>query len=239
MKSLIVANWKMNPASAKDAKKLFDAVKKAKVKNAEVVICPPFIYLALLKGATLGAQDVFFEEKGAFTGEVSVAQLMDVKVEYVIVGHSERRRYFGETGEVINKKLKRVLAGGLTPVFCIGENTGENKPAVLEKQITEGLQNITREQFKNVVIAYEPVWAIGTGNNCSIDQTLSSALLVRKIISQLYTRELADTTRIIYGGSVNSTNSASYIKEAGCNGLLPGGASLNAEEFIKIVKSIG
>ena len=162
MKDLIVANWKMNPSSFKEAKKLFDSVKKTKSKNAEVVICPPFLYLPLLKGATLGAQDVFWEEKGAFTGEISATQLKDLKVEYVIIGHSERRRYFGETNEAINKKLKKVLETGLKPIFCVGENESEDKAMVLEQQLTQSLMGISRDNAKHITIAYEPVWAIGT-----------------------------------------------------------------------------
>lgn len=242
MKPLIIANWKMNPATRKEAKRLFDAIKKKVMpKNAKVVICPSFVYLPLLKGMTLGAQNMFWEEKGAFTGEISTTQLKDLKVEYVILGHSERRKYLGETGEMINKKIKQALDAKLKIIFCIGEQTGDDKQLILEQQLTEGLKNITREQLKHIIITYEPIWAIslgdGRGQNCSVDQTLSSVLLIRKIISDLYNRDLADSMRVIYGGSVNSQNSASYIKEAGVNGLLVGGASLNAEEFIKIVKS--
>ena len=248
MKSLIIANWKMNPTSFREAKKLFDAVKKAKSKNTEVVICPPFVYISNLKfhppagrhgisNLFLGAQDVFWEEKGAFTGEISGPQLKDLKVEYVIVGHSERRKYFGETNETINKKLKKVLETGLKPIFCVGENEGEDKAMVLEKQITEGLQNISRSDAKSLSIAYEPVWAIGTGKNCSTDETMKSVLLIRKVASQLYNREIADSVRILYGGSVNGKNAANYLKDAGVQGLLVGGASLNPEEVLLIIKS--
>ncbi len=245
MKNLIIANWKMNPENAKEAKKLFDAVKKETrsrrqgTSGLEVVICPPFIYLYLLKGLGLGAQNVFWEEKGAYTGEISAPMLKDLRVEYVIVGHSERRKYFGETDEIINKKLKKILAEGLTPILCVGENASEEPSSVLGKQVTEGLRRVSNVngQLSNVIIAYEPVWAIGTGNNCSVDKAQTALLLIKKIISQLYTRELANSIRILYGGSVNSQNSAPYIKEAGFNGLLVGGASLDPEEFIKIIKS--
>ena len=186
----------------------------------------------------MGAQDLFWEENGAFTGEVSAMQLKDLKVEYVILGHSERRKYLGETGGIINKKIKQALDAKLEIIFCIGEQSGDDKQVVLEQQIIEGLKHITREQLKYITIAYEPVWAIGTGQNCSVDQTLSSVLLIKKIVSNLYNRELADSLRVLYGGSVSSQNSASYIKEAGVNGLLVGGASLDAEEFVKIVKSV-
>lgn len=246
MKNLIVANWKMNPVSQKEAKQIFDSVKKG-VKNitsAEVVICPPFVYLSSVSpqrgsqsegGFALGAQNCFWEEKGAFTGEISGAMLKDLGVEYVIIGHSERRKYFGETDEVINKKIKRALEGGLKVIFCIGETQEQHGPKgypgekykVLERQIKKGLAGI--KNLENINIAYEPVWAIGTGNNCSVQETKESVDYVRKFVKE--------NTRILYGGSVKSKNSGAYIKEAGSNGLLVGGASLNTEEFVKIIKS--
>jgi triosephosphate isomerase len=239
MKSLIVANWKLNPTTLKEAKQLFDALKKkTRNKNTEVVICPPFVYLPLLKGMVLGAQNMFWEEKGAFTGEISASQLKNLNVEYVLVGHSERRKYFNETNEIVNKKIKKAVAAGLVPIVCVGEQAGEDKAIVVEKQITEALLGISREQVKNLVVAYEPVWAIGTGNNCSVDQTLSSILFMRKIITQLYTREVADSVKMLYGGSVTSKNGAEYVKEAGVNGLLVGGASLDAQEFINLIASL-
>jgi len=240
MKNLIVANWKMNPSTEKEAMKLFDSVKKGvRRSSAEVIICPPFVYLPLFKGLTLGAQNVFYKEKGAFTGEVSSLMLKDLKVKYVIIGHSEARKYLGETDEVINKKIKEVLSVKLKPILCVGETIEqkENKLEILEKQIKGALKEISFKEAKNIVIAYEPVWAIGTGKNCSVDQTLSSVLLIKKIISKLYKRGLANNIRILYGGSVKSNNSGLYIKGAGVNGLLVGGDSLNAEDFIKIVKS--
>ncbi len=239
MKKLIVANWKMNPASQRDAEYLFGLVKKgvAELKEVQVVICPPFVFLPFLKGLILGAQNVFYKESGAFTGEISPSQLIDLEVEYVIVGHSEARKYLNESDELINKKIKECLKEKLIPILCVGENTGEEKSVVLEKQITEGLKDVYHEHAKKVVVAYEPVWAIGTGKNCSIKETVSSISLIKKVISNLYSSEVADNVRILYGGSVNSENSCFYIKETGVNGLLVGGASLDAQEFIKIVKS--
>jgi len=232
MKPLIVANWKMNPTSREEAKNLFNSIKEgigsAKI---EVVICPPFVYLPLLSGLTLGAQNVFYKEGGAFTGGISGAMLKDLRLEYVIVGHSESRRYLKETDEIINQKIKEALDSGLKIIFCIGETAEERdadqKNEVLERQIKKGLENI--ENLENINIAYEPVWAIGTGNNCSIEETKESIEFIRKLVRP--------DTRILYGGSVKSENSGEYIKDAGANGLLVGGASLNAEEFIKIVKS--
>lgn len=244
MKKLIIANWKCNPINLKEAKKLFNQInKKAKAKNTDIVVCAPFVYLGLLKGKNLGGQNVCFEEKGAFTGEVSALMLKDSGASYVIVGHSERRKYFGETNLHINGKIKNSLEAGLKPILCIGETKQEFemhlKPEVLETQIIEALKDITKEQIKKIIIAYEPVWAISSnaGENCSIDETMTSILFIRKIISEKYNREIADNMQIIYGGSVTSFNSKEYIKNAGANGLLVGSASLNAEEFIKIVKS--
>ena len=240
MKPLIVANWKMNPLTGKDAVKLFELVKRGikNTKKAEVVICPPFVYLPLLKGLVLGAQNVFYKEEGAFTGEVSCAMLKDLHVEYVILGHSEVRKNLQETDDIINKKIKEVLAASLTPILCVGEQEGEDKPAVLERQLSGAFKGITAKSTKDVIIAYEPVWAIGTGKNCGIEETMGSLLLIRKIISKLYTKDLASNMKVLYGGSVDAKNASSYINEAGANGLLVGGASLDAREFIEIVKSV-
>lgn len=232
MKNLIVANWKMNPVSQEEAKKLFDAVKEGvKGAKAEVVICPPFLYMGSLKGLILGAQDLFCEDKGAFTGEISCLMLRDLGIEYVIIGHSERRKYFAETDELINKKIKKALETGLKVIFCIGETIEERNAGktdeVIKTQVVNGLAGI--EDLANVNIAYEPVWAIGTGNNCPVDETKRVVSLVRSLVKK--------NIRVLYGASVKSENSGAYIRDAGANGLLVGGASLNAEEFVKIVKS--
>ena len=236
MKKLIVANWKMNPVSQKEAKEIFDAIREgARGMSSEVVVCPPSVYLyasAFGEGVIfMGAQNVHFEEKGAFTGEISAPMIKDLGVEYVIIGHSERRKYFAETDEILNKKVKKALETGLKVIFCIGETAEERdagkKNEVLERQIKQGLLGI--ENFENANIAYEPVWAIGTGNNCSVEETKESVSFIKGFLPK--------DTRVIYGGSVKSDNSGSYIKDAEADGLLVGGASLKAEEFIKIIKS--
>jgi len=232
MKNLIAANWKLNPTSKNKAEDIFERIKKGvKDTTAEVVVCPPFVFLPLLKGLALGAQNIFYEEKGAFTGEISPAMLKDLGVEYVIIGHSERRKYFGETDETVNKKIIKALTAGLKIIFCIGETAEERdvgkKNEILQRQIQQGLKDIV--DIENISVAYEPVWAIGTGNNCSVEETKESIDFIRKFVKQ--------DTRILYGGSVKSENSGAYIKEARANGLLVGGASLNAEEFANIVKS--
>jgi len=244
MKPLIVANWKMNPQTEKEAKQLFDSIKKGvkDIKTAEVVICPPSVYLASDKGGiSLGGQNCHWEEKGAYTGEISALMLKDLGADYVILGHSERRKYFKETDEEINKKIKKAVEVGLKVILCIGESAEEwkqdKKSQVLKSQLENGLDKVTKDGMKNISIAYEPIWAIGTGDSCSVDETMKSVLFIRQTLTNIYNREIADKTRILYGGSVNGENSGPYIKEALANGLLVGGASLKADEFIKIVKS--
>jgi triosephosphate isomerase (TIM) len=249
MKKLIVANWKCNPASQKEAKNLFGGIAKGarRIKKAETVVCPPFAWLAEapLKrgegGFTLGAQNCFYEQKGAFTGEVSPVMLKDAGCKYVIIGHSERRKYFGETDEVINKKIKAGLDAKLKIIFCVGETKeqrdGAKTEIVVKNQIAGGLQEIGASKMDEVVIAYEPVWAIGTGNACSVEESQRMRLFIIKVLSEIYNPKIAGETRVLYGGSATSQNSARYLKEAGFGGLLVGGASLNAEEFVKIIKS--
>ena len=224
-KPLIVANWKMNPATRDEAKKLFAGVKKL-----DAVVCPPSCFLdskILPSGVkfALGAQNCHWEEKGPFTGEISPKTLKELGIEYVIIGHSERRAHFYETDEMINKKLKAALNSGLIPILCIGEKEGEDAKAVIEKQINEDLKGIT--DIGKIIIAYEPVWAIGTGNFCEPQKAKTVLDLIKEKINN----------RILYGGSVNSKISADYIK-VGFDGLLVGGASLDAEEFSKIVKNV-
>lgn len=241
MKPLIVANWKCNPTSQVEAEELFNSVSKGvkNIENAEAVICPPFIYLPLLKGLTIGAQDCYYEEKGAFTAEISVAMLKDLGCKYIIVGHSERRKLFNETNENVNKKLKAVLEAGLIPIMCIGETEQEREQEKTEKilgeELIEGLEGIS--SISNLVIAYEPIWAIGTGNPCDVEEAKQMNLLIRKIVSKLYNSAVSKNIRILYGGSVKANNAEGYLKQAEFNGLLVGGASLKAEEFIEIVKS--
>lgn len=231
----------MNPDTIKVAKKLFAEEFKIKSKNTEIVICPPFVYLSQLKGNNLGAQNICFEEKGAFTGEVSVSMLKDLGIKYVIIGHSERRKYFTENNIDINKKIKLSLQNKIIPILCIGETKQEFdqhlKPDVLETQLTEALKDISADDVKNVIIAYEPVWAIGTGENCSVDETITSVNFIRKIIAELYNKEVSVNTPVLYGGSVKSSNSGDYLKNSGVNGLLVGGASLDSEEFAKIIST--
>ena len=254
-KFLLVANWKMNPASIKEAKDLFTSVKrglkKLRPKRVEVVICPPFVYLSNFKfqisNFKLGSQDCFWQEKGAFTGEIAPSQLLDLGCQYVILGHSERRRYLGETDEIVNKKIKAVIGAGLFPILCIGENLeqrrrGETK-RVLEHQLTFGLRGISQFMIRNsqLGIAYEPIWAISTSKNrkdCPAQEIHIMSLLIRKILIKKYKNQGADKIRILFGGNVNSENARIYCKEAKVQGFLVGSASLNPQEFLKIIKII-
>lgn len=228
----------MNPLTQKEAKALFDAVKKGvKRTKAKVIICPPYVHLSLLKGLTLGAQNVSYKESGAFTSQISALMLKDLGVEYCIVGHSESRQYLKETDEVVSFKIKECLNNGLKAILCVGENEGERKTEVLESEIMRALEGISEENLKDIIIAYEPIFAIGTGKNCSIEETKQSVLIIKSTISKLYNQKSADEINILYGGSVNSQNAGDYLNEANVDGLLVGGASLKAEEFVKIVKS--
>jgi len=248
--NLIVANWKCNPKTRAEAEKLFSLVLEGikSIQEVEVVICPPFVYLSNASRFTpcasrlkLGAQDCFWEESGAFTGEVSVPMLKDIGCEYVIVGHSERRKYFGETDEIINKKLKAILKIGLKPILCIGETKEQRESGstenVLQDQLEKAVSGLSINEIKNLSIAYEPIWAIGTGNPCEAKEAEKISLFIQETISKIYGREATGVVKVLYGGSVNSENSSRYLAQKSINGLLIGGASLKPEEFVKIIKT--
>ena len=251
-KSIIIANWKMYPATYQEAEKLMSDLLPflAKNKKAKVVLCPPFIWLNDLskkykKSVSFGAQDVFWAEGGAFTGEISAPMLKSSRVGYVIIGHSERKIYLGETDEMINKKLKASLAAGLISVLCVGERErgkDDEIPGVVEEQLKKSLEGVGKNQLKKIIVAYEPVWAISTMPGAkpdTPDNAFRASILIRKVLADLYGRKTAGEVKIIYGGSINSNNIAAFIKEGKMQGGLVGGASLNPAEFIKIVKSAG
>lgn len=248
MKLLIVANWKMNPQSLTEATFLLDSIlrglkrERKNLKEKEIVICPPFLYLFLLKekieklklpNLKIGAQNIFWEEKGAFTGEISPLMLKNFGCQYVIVGHSERREYLRESDEMINKKLKAALQEKLRPILCVGERAKERKAGktfkILENQLKTNLKSIfnLKSEISNLIIAYEPVWAIGTGNPCDPEKAKEVLVFLKKNFK----------FPILYGGSVNSENAKNYLK-VGFNGLLIGGVSLKEKEFLSIVKSV-
>jgi len=213
------------------------------IADVEKVVCPPFISLAavreLIKGSSikLGAQNIYFEEKGAYTGEISPLMLADL-CEFVIIGHSERRQHFNETGEIVNKKVQAALRAGLKPILCIGERLEQNEAGKTEEVIIEQLSSSLAgiDHLTGLVIAYEPVWAIGTGKASTGKQANETIGFIRRTISQYYDERVAQDLRILYGGSVTADNIAEFIGQPEIDGALVGGASLKANEFLSIVK---
>lgn len=248
-KPFIGGNWKMN-TDGKSAVELAKGVAEkcaALLGKVDVAVCPPFVYLSAVKAALggsavgLGAQDVYFEGKGAFTGEVSCSMLKDVGCKYVIIGHSERRHVIKETDALINKKLIAAIDAGLIPIFCVGElleerNAGRTE-AVVTEQIQKGMAGIPAEKAKAVVIAYEPVWAIGTGVNATPQQAQEVHLMIRHLIAKMYNKQLADGIIIQYGGSAKPDNAAVLMSQPDIDGLLVGGASLKADDFAAMIKA--
>ncbi len=245
-KNIIAGNWKMH-FNIEDTKKfLGELLPKVKDAKCEVVICPPFTSLQtaneLLKGTNvkLGAQNIHFEEKGAFTGEISPEMLKSVGVSYVIIGHSERRTYFNETNEDTNKKIFVCLKHGFTPILCVGETLEEressNMEKVLEAQIIEGFKNVSKEEAKKVVIAYEPIWAIGTGKTATSEDANNVIGFIRSVIEKIYDKNVAEEIVILYGGSVKPNTIKEQMGMENIDGALVGGASLVADDFELIVK---
>jgi len=244
---VIAGNWKMNKTVA-EAVALASEIKEkvAGVENVKIIVCPVFTAVKsvadVLKGTNVkvGAQDMYWETSGAFTGEVSGEMLLEAGAEYVIIGHSERRQYFGETNETVNKKLKKALAIGLKPIVCIGETLADRESgateAVVEKQVREGFVGLTAEEMKGTIIAYEPVWAIGTGKTATAEQAEAVHAFVRNLVSQLWDKETADAVVIQYGGSMKPENVASLLAQPDIDGGLIGGAALKADSFEKLVK---
>ncbi len=240
---LIAGNWKMN-TKLEEAENLVRAMlaELDRIDGAEKVLCPPFISLAILKELTkttsvkLGAQNMHFEDRGAYTGEISPLMLTDL-CDFVILGHSERRQYFAETDEIINKKVKKALGSGLKPILCVGESLEDNESGkaeqIIARQVKAGLAEVS--PTSQLVIAYEPVWAIGTGRAATGKQANTTISLIRSIVANLWNRETAKAVRILYGGSVTSSNIAEFIAEPEIDGALVGGASLKASEFVSIV----
>ena len=243
-KPIIAGNWKMNKTQA-EAKELITALKPL-VKDAEcdVVVCVPFTDINAVveaaKGSNIqvGAQNVHFADHGAFTGEISADMLLEAGVEYVIIGHSERRQYFGETNETVNKRTLTALAKGLKPIVCVGETLEERETGkteeVLKKQVVEGLKDV--ENLASVIIAYEPIWAIGTGKTATADQANETIGYIRKVIAENFCPKCAEKMRIQYGGSMNAKNAHELMSMPEIDGGLIGGASLKAEDFSVVVK---
>jgi triosephosphate isomerase len=243
----MAGNWKMNKTTGE----AIDLVRELKatisgVKGVEVAVAPPFTALYAvckeLEGSSirLAAQNLYWEEKGAFTGEVSPLMLKEVGCHYVIIGHSERRQFFGETDETANRRIKAALAQGLKVIFCIGETLREREEgktfSVIERQVEDGLKNLSDKEMENIVIAYEPIWAIGTGKTATPGQAEEVHRFIRGKIEKLYSREVSEEIRIQYGGSVTPENIKGLMEQANIDGALVGGASLKAESFSKIVR---
>jgi triosephosphate isomerase len=243
----IAGNWKMNK-TVREAVDLVRGLKTATsgVKGVEVAVAPPFTALYAvrqeLEGSPilLAAQNLYWEEKGAFTGEVSPPMLKEVGCHYVIIGHSERRQFFGETEETVNRRIKAALLQGLKVIFCIGETLKEREEGktfpVIERQVEGGLKGLAHREMREMTIAYEPVWAIGTGKTATPDQAEEVHRYIRGKLEKLYSREISEEIRIQYGGSVTPENVKGLMNQANIDGALVGGASLKAESFAKIVR---
>ncbi len=248
-KPFIAGNWKLNLLTAPAVKLATDLKNQLKgIEKIEIAVAPVYTVLAavgkVLAGSNIGlaAQDVYWEDSGAFTGEVGPAMLKDAGCKYAIIGHSERRQFFSETDESVNKKVKAALKAGLVPICCVGELLAEREAgktlSVIERQVKGALAGISKAEVPSLVIAYEPVWAIGTGKVATPDQAQEVHAFIRNLLAGLYGKDLAESVRIQYGGSVKPDNIAVLMKQPDIDGALVGGASLKAESFAGIIKAI-
>lgn len=243
---IIAGNWKMNKTPAEAAELVKALVPLVADAEAEVVVCPPFVCLEAVRkviegtNIKLGAQNVHFEKSGAFTGEISADMLLAMGVEYVIIGHSERRQYFGETDCTVNKRARAALTAGLKPIICVGESLAERENGITDElvgmQTKLALKEIDAAQLEQLVIAYEPIWAIGTGKTATAQEANATIGAIRKAIAQVYGEDAAQKVRIQYGGSMNPKNASELMAQSEIDGGLIGGASLKAEDFSKVVK---
>jgi triosephosphate isomerase len=247
-KPVVAGNWKMNNTPSESVELVKELVRQlAAVKGVDMILCPPFTSLAAVGGLIsgtnimLGAQNMHWEKSGAFTGEVSAGMLRDLYCHYVIIGHSERRTLFGETDDIVNRKVKAALANNLHPIVCIGETIEQRKAGktedIIKKQFSASLRDIDAAGFANLVIAYEPVWAIGTGMTATPRQAQDAQLFIRQLIQNQCDERTSATTRILYGGSVKPDNASELFHQPDIDGGLIGGASLDADAFIKIVNA--
>ena len=244
LKPIVAGNWKMNKTPREGKTFIIDVVSSLPIiNNVNVIFCPPFTGLYNIDISPpyyLGAQNCFYKVQGAYTGEISTEMLLECNVEYVIIGHSERRHIFHENNELIGKKMSRVINAGMKPILCIGETIDEMNNGktydIIEEQIIKGLTNV--KSIDKILIAYEPVWAIGTGLTATVEKINEMHTFIRKILSRLYTNNNSDKTPILYGGSVNSDNANELISIDGVNGFLIGGASLDVIKFTDVVKIV-
>jgi triosephosphate isomerase len=249
-KPFVAGNWKMNTdtdSGVRLAEAVADRSSETAGRSVSVAVIPPFVYLqAVVKAVVtsriaVGAQDIYYEQNGAFTGEISASMLKDVGCTYVLCGHSERRHVIGESDELVSKKVSAAISGGLLPILCVGELLEEREAGrtveVVTRQMERGLAGLSAEKVSAVVVAYEPVWAIGTGLTATPEQAQDVHALIRKLLSEAYDSQLAEGTSILYGGSVKADNAAELMREKDVDGLLVGGASLKADDFVAIIEA--
>ncbi|MDO8572856.1 MAG: triose-phosphate isomerase [bacterium] len=247
-KKIIVGNWKMAPQTIEEAKKTFAGIKKiaSTLRNVDTIVCPPFVFVHELgkrisgKRCLIGAQDVFWKEEGAYTGEISPLMLRSLGARYVIVGHSERRA-LGETDEMVSKKVDASLRVGLMVIICVGELSRDQHGEYtkrIEEQLKQSLSRVQKKSLQSIIIAYEPVWAIGANaiRSASPEDVLEISILIRKVLTNMFDRESSHIVPILYGGSVDAKNCGSFMREGGADGLLVGRASLDGKQFGEILK---
>lgn len=255
-KKIIVANWKMNPRTAKEADGLLSEILACKtvLKNAEIIICPPCVYLDRLSAMLrtprrklqikLGSQDVFWEKGGSYTGEISIPMLKSLEVRYVVVGHSERREYLGETDEMINKKIRAGLKAGLKVIFCLGEKERDDRGGYLkdiQKKLNEGLSKVSKKELSNLIICYEPIWAISSSKSARADTPddfLQTSIYIRRSLFFKFGHKMAHQIPIIYGGSVTAANVKDFLIDGKAGGVLVGRASWKVKTFADLLKSL-
>ncbi|MGA9293420.1 MAG: triose-phosphate isomerase [Ignavibacteriaceae bacterium] len=247
-RKIIAGNWKMNNDINGTINLISNLVKSLNnSENCDVIVCPPFTSLteanSQIKNTVikLGAQNMYFENEGAYTGEISAQMLKSAGCEFVILGHSERRAIFNESDSLINKKIKKAISSGLKPIFCVGESLEQREKGVMKDiiktQVTEGLNDISAEEIKTLIVAYEPVWAIGTGRNATPEQAQEVHEFIRSLIKEKYSEEIADNMIIQYGGSVKPDNAKDLLSQKDIDGALVGGASLKADLFLGIIRA--
>ena len=244
---IIAGNWKMNNTPKEAEMLVSELIPLVKDAASEFVVCPTFVCLETVKrliagtNIKLGAQNIHYEAKGAFTGEISGAMLTEIGVDYVIIGHSERRQYFGETDETVNKRVLAAVANGITPIICVGESLEQRESGVTKEVVSMqtklALKGLTAAQVGNLVIAYEPIWAIGTGKTATADEANETIGDIRNAVKEVYGEFAAESVRIQYGGSMNAKNCAELLSKPNVDGGLIGGASLKAEDFNTIVQA--
>ncbi len=247
-RKIIAGNWKMNMLPNEAMSFITELEPHVKNAKCEIILCVPFtdLFYSLLTAQNtnikIGAQNMHWEEAGAYTGEIAPNMLKCINVEYVIIGHSERRQYFAETDETVNKKIKAALKHELKPILCVGETLKQRElgleEEIIKQQIIGALEGITKEQIEKIVVAYEPIWAIGTGKVATKNDANNMIKLIRKEIESLYNKETANNVSILYGGSVNKNNSKELFETSDIDGALVGGASLKVSEFNEIIKNI-